>query len=415
MGEEALLGALAEPTAEFARLVRDALVHLYSPAHLLRHPLQACLDLPGAGDPAQDLRNLLIDAIEGMEPPGKRSTGEKESRPYLILVQRYVAGSSDEAIAARLHISPRQVRRELQIGLQALTAYLWARSRRQAPEARTAPRATNLQSELETLGLRLEPVPLAELVASLRSAAESLAHEYSAALSIGATGSTTPLCDRTFAKQAVLSCLSALLEQRPRYLEIADSSAAGAAGLRLTVTPPLSEAQAEDLALTLAPARSLMSAQGGRVSLLCDEGGQCAGLDLTMRVGRQAHVLVVDDNQNMLQLYRRYLAAGRYRVSTATSAHEAEAALAKAVPDAIVVDVMMRDVDGWDLLQGLRARPGLHDVPIVVCSVLDEPKMAQSLGAQAYLKKPVSSRDLLATLQQLLEVSSRAARRPASL
>jgi CheY-like chemotaxis protein len=124
-------------------------------------------------------------------------------------------------------------------------------------------------------------------------------------------------------------------------------------------------------------------------------------------------VLVVDDNEEILDLYRRYLAAGKYAVSAAASAAEAEAVVECSTPDAIVLDVMMREVDGWELLQRLRARPGLRYVPVVVCSILNEPELAYALGAQAYLKKPIISDDLLATLDRVLEGSSREEQPPA--
>jgi CheY-like chemotaxis protein len=70
-------------------------------------------------------------------------------------------------------------------------------------------------------------------------------------------------------------------------------------------------------------------------------------------------------------------------------------------------------VDGWQLLQQLRADPDLQGVPIVVCSVLNEPEMAQALGAHYYLKKPASQQQLLATLRLALAGNSPAQRRRA--
>ena len=88
--------------------------------------------------------------------------------------------------------------------------------------------------------------------------------------------------------------------------------------------------------------------------------------------------------------------------------------LAASVPDAIVLDVMMRDVDGWELLQTLRSRPELAQVPIIVCSVLNEPTLALALGATAYLRKPIAADVLLAALGRALAQSSPAAPRPAT-
>ena len=120
------------------------------------------------------------------------------------------------------------------------------------------------------------------------------------------------------------------------------------------------------------------------------------------RAESRARVLLVDDNEKLLQLYTRYLRLGSYEAKTATSAAEAEAWLAQEDVDAIILDVMMRGEDGWELLERLRARPERARVPVIVCSVLDEPKLASLLGAQAYLKKPVVADDLLAALASVL-------------
>ena len=62
----------------------------------------------------------------------------------------------------------------------------------------------------------------------------------------------------------------------------------------------------------------------------------------------------------------------------------------------------------------LHCRPDLRQVPIVVCSVLNEPQLARFLGAGAYLRKPVLREDLLGTLEWLLGASSPAEQRRAT-
>jgi len=70
-------------------------------------------------------------------------------------------------------------------------------------------------------------------------------------------------------------------------------------------------------------------------------------------------------------------------------------------------------VDGWELLQRLHSRPELEEVPIIVCSVLNEPTLAVALGANAYIRKPVAADTLLATLRRVLDESSRVEPHPA--
>ena len=406
-----------QPAREFVRLVRDALIHLYDPAHLLRHPLHSFVApaLPAFGDAAQNLRNLLIDAIESLAPPDRRNPAEKEHRPYLTLVQRYVGGFPPEQIAKNLHIGPRQFSRELKKGVIALSAYLWDRTHdSQGPSPRNADASgADLHGEIEVLGVQLEPFTLAELVASIRPAAEALAKDYGAGFAAQERHDIHCLGDRTLARQALLSCLSALFSRSPRFVEVAPLRAQGLPGLQVTVAPTTALDDLQGIDLELATSRSLMAEQGGSVRVLRDESGGCRGLRLFFQPTEGAHVLVVDDNARMLHLYGRYLASGRYRVTAAASAAEAQALLAKSAPDAIVVDVMMREVDGWQLLQWVRSQPRLRTVPVLVCSVLDEPKLAFSLGAQAYLKKPVAAGDLLQALARLLDERSQVEPSPA--
>ena len=58
-------------------------------------------------------------------------------------------------------------------------------------------------------------------------------------------------------------------------------------------------------------------------------------------------------------------------------------------PDAILLDVMLPDQDGWEVLQTLKADPLTCEIPVIVCSVFDDPRLAESLGATGFIHKPV--------------------------
>ena len=76
--------------------------------------------------------------------------------------------------------------------------------------------------------------------------------------------------------------------------------------------------------------------------------------------------------------------------------------LAKASPDVILLDVLMPQLDGWDILQQLKTRPETQHVPVVICSVLSQPRLAVALGAADVLRKPISAEALLTTIRRLL-------------
>ncbi|MHB0875631.1 MAG: response regulator [Anaerolineae bacterium] len=414
---------------DFVRMVRDALAHLYDPVHLLRHPLAERLAplLPGTGNTAQSLRSYLLDAIECLAPPGRSGNGpsEKDQRPYTVLVQRYVGGLSMEDCAAALHVGSRQVRREHEEGVAALATHLWRLCREAQPagepggsmprqDGSTADAADGggLAAELAALGVELASQSLEELVTSLRSAARALAAEYGAVLNLVTTASASAredggrcLCDRTLARQAILATIGALACGRPGYITLATAPAQGEArprpGLHIEAMPPVRVQADERGRLELERARSFMAAQGGSLQLSEAEEGVCRGVSLLFRSEGRGRVLLVDDNEKLLQLYARYLSLGPYEAATATSAAEAEAWLEREHADAVVLDVMMRGEDGWELLERLRARPETARLPVIVCSVLDEPRLALLLGAQASLKKPIVADDLLEVVRRV--------------
>jgi len=411
---------------EFVRSVRDLLAHLYDPAHLLRQPLAKRLVplLPERGDVAQRVRDFILDALESLEPPERVGrASEREQRPYLVLFHRYADGFSTEETIEALHISPRQFQREHQKGLHALSMYIWGFCRERGSTPRfgvggapassgvsmPAPGASppSLRAAVDTFGVKLEAAPLGELLTSASVPILALTRRYGVAYEVMPAGDEVRcLYDRVLAKQALLSCLSSLCAKRPERLLLAMAAHQRHGSVDITIRPALCGQEVEDLDAALGTAMTLLASQGAALQVLRDSAGCAGGLRLAFRSEASGHVLVVDDNEEMLDLYRRYLAAGKYAVSAAASATEAEAMAASSLPAAIVLDVMMREVDGWELLQRLRAKPQLWNVPIVVCSILNEPELAYALGAQAYLKKPFLSDELLATLDRVLAASS---------
>jgi CheY-like chemotaxis protein len=151
----------------------------------------------------------------------------------------------------------------------------------------------------------------------------------------------------------------------------------------------------------------LLEHQGGRLSAQTSSERQSV---IEARLPRAAapRLLVVDDNQAIHQLIERYLAAHTYEVLHAYSGAAAQQQAEQEQPDLILLDVMMPQVDGWQVLRTLKAEPATAAIPVIVCSVLKEPELALSLGAHAYLKKPVERLELLAALAGLRRWADRA-------
>ena len=68
------------------------------------------------------------------------------------------------------------------------------------------------------------------------------------------------------------------------------------------------------------------------------------------------------------------------------------------MPDIILLDVLLQNIDGWELLGRFRAHPHLGERPVIVCTILPQRDLALILGAAGFLSKPFSQRQLLAAL-----------------
>ena len=125
-------------------------------------------------------------------------------------------------------------------------------------------------------------------------------------------------------------------------------------------------------------------------------------------------MLVVDDNVDLVHVYRRYAVGTRYRIIHAPQGQRVFETIDASAPDIIVLDIMLPDVDGWELLANLHEHPATRSIPIVVCSVVREQELALALGATLYLPKPVERQQFLRALDQALRQASRAASRVAA-
>jgi CheY-like chemotaxis protein len=106
-------------------------------------------------------------------------------------------------------------------------------------------------------------------------------------------------------------------------------------------------------------------------------------------------VLVVDDDRATHDLLDRGLGALGYRIVHAFGGPEGLRLAREERPDAITLDLIMPQQDGWAVLRELKADPDLRDIPVVLVTVLGDREMGYALGAADYLTKPVDP-DVLA-------------------
>jgi CheY-like chemotaxis protein len=402
--------SLPSTTAAPTRELRDALTHLYDHAYLERHPLAAALAKGIAGGTrtrAQETRRVLLNAIELLNPGDNVGLRTPERRAYAVLFGLYVEGQDVPTVAQVLGISGRQLRRDRAAALEALAAIL--EDRYLAPvgvaEGHAAPVVDPLHQESLRLAEQQESVDLGDLAASLLPILDSLAHTQGVNLQIMLPSPAPSVrANPTLLRQILLSLAShAISHAMPRTLTLVaeaegriPDAASWRAGWRLHGGLHLDRLlPATDTLATLA------AALGGQVQIEPGAVGEIV-LWLALPQAIQRRVLVIDDNQDLLELFRRYLAGHPYQVQSASSVDEGLVQVRRAAPDAVVLDLMMPGRDGWELLAALRQDPALRGVPVIVCSVLHEPELAHALGAQRVLKKPVGATELLAALEAVL-------------
>jgi excisionase family DNA binding protein len=118
-------------------------------------------------------------------------------------------------------------------------------------------------------------------------------------------------------------------------------------------------------------------------------------------------VLVVDDDPGVRQVVRANLESEGYAVREAGSAAEGLAALEEEAPDLLLLDVMMPEVDGWEMLRQMQERFGVGAIPVLVFSGKVEERSvsdAAARGARGFLGKPFDLQQLIDQAKQIAPV-----------
>lgn len=272
-----------------------------------------------------------------------------------------------------------------------------------------------------------------DVIQSALGTIEPLAHDHAQSIAADVPDGLPSLsAERTVIRQAILSLLSLAieyceggaesgpLELRARAMPTGDCVEIVLSVHLSTTTsrhwPPVSvESGSTTIALATAErlvqetrwrvATRLLETQGAKLRVGEDRPG-IVDILIHLPATLPVTVLVVEDNPDTVSLFRRYLSGTPYRVVATSDGGEAIRLAIEERPAAITLDVMMPSRDGWEVLQALKSRPDTRQIPVVVCSVLEEHDLARLLGAATLLPKPVSRDRLLATLATVLGQSS---------
>jgi len=116
-------------------------------------------------------------------------------------------------------------------------------------------------------------------------------------------------------------------------------------------------------------------------------------------------ILVVEDQRDSRQIVRDLLTANHYEMTEAENGEEALAAVAKARPDLILMDIQLPNMDGYEATRRIKADPSLNSIPIIAVTsyaLTEDEEKARAAGCNDFVPKPFSPRQLLAKIRQYL-------------
>jgi CheY-like chemotaxis protein len=385
--------------------IADACEHLYDIAALRTHPLLH-LTPPGPDLKARawQLHRLLLKTIDDIAPGRDAPPSSREWRRHRLLQMRYVDVQSVQATAADLAVSRRQFYRIHDDAIAAVAALLFPDGLPPLPAPPDVihdARSVLLRTEAARVPNRTYTVPV-EVARKAAELLDPVCAERRVDIRIEDLDSMPTLAvDSALFRQLFLGIVDYLLERSShtsiRIASQIDASSLPANHVRLSVL--LSDAHA--------------SFDPERISALHEIAHACSvhlhvndAPELGMRgffidapvCDSCRTVLAVDDNEDMLQIYERYLTPHGFRVHTAHNAASALAALRHIRPEAVFLDVMLPGQDGWEVLQLMTHHPDAPPTKVFICSVLSQRELALALGADGYLRKPFTAADLLAAL-----------------
>jgi len=386
--------------------VRSALSHLDDPARLENHPLAKRLPYVAAApdlSKGQLLRRTLRLAIEALDPKDGMSVSSTRPNAYQVLYRYAIAKQSMATIARDLAISERQAYRELQRGTEALVQILLEEPQHPDRETYTgeASKSTSVRQAVERLSdVDSQEIDLIHLLDAAINSARHLARDEGIQLAL--TADSAPLhvtAPRVMLRQAFLNLLSHIVRCQDSGQVVVRVLVTSAEAVVEIVCGAECVASAPSSASPYAIAAELLHSMGMRWTR--ELKGDHACVRVYIPKARLYDVLIVDDHEGTINLLRRYLRHRPYRVHAARNAQEAMIEFERTRPQAVILDVMMPDRDGWELLEILGRRAGPKP-GVVVCSIINDPELALSLGADYFCHKPVSRASLLHALNEIL-------------
>lgn len=394
----------------FYRALRETLTHLYDPTSAIPRVVSDAL-VSGAAATSDDVRTALIRAIQSMRPDPGVPEESRAWRLYRILSLRYVQHRTQAECAERLGLTIRHLAREQNDAIELLAESLLAESE-EREQGTAAPDGSSQstdasEDEQSQLGVELESLAMhapgavtdvrAEVIAImplLRQIAAS--HGVALRLSLPETHVLAAL-HRSVFRQVLIGAFYHLVKQMATGELALSLSEPGRERIAITLTAePI---HAIPPAADWIPGELVLSHRGDWAWRCPDRS---AAIEFVLPSRAKHTVLVVDDNEDLQHYYRRCLRSSAFDLVAVSEGAQVFEAVRSVSPSVIMLDIMLPDVDGWELLRELTSRSETREIPIIICSVIREADLGHVLGAGMYLTKPILCKTLLDALHASL-------------
>lgn len=400
---------------EFVSYLRSALHKLYDPTYLRRSPLAKLLGFPAEFDTASNLQQLLTEAILALKPPDDEPAQSMAWRIYDTLSLQYLRQYPKNMVATQLGISERQLRREQRLALETLAQYIRKHhkilSHLDLSELREK-RFNRLEHSVpETLDTELswlkksmyeQRSSLADILHTVDELARPLAQQAQVTLELNIEPAVADVSvDQLVIRNILLTILSVAIPRSSPGPVIVRAAMQGKSPKILVVVDHLrnpSEPFSSKENASLVTAHQLAIYYDAQLEVA--QPGEELTVTLSLPALEQIPVLVIDDNADWLDLLKRYAVGSNYEVVGVRDPETALSLTAKLQPAVIFLDVMMPNVDGWQIISELRHEQSTSHIPIVICTILPLEELVLSLGVDAFMQKPITQRQFITMLDQ---------------
>jgi CheY-like chemotaxis protein len=398
---------------QFTNELRIALNHLYDHDRLKKSALIPFMGIADRFDAPSALQHILIEAIQAFRPGTSEPVSSIKRRIFQVLTLRYEQQFHQQEIANQIGLSLRQYRRLQEAAIEELASKLvvqFGLSKKFEQNGIVSQGVydlskTELSEEIAWINNLPSNLPsrLQDLLPGILNLAKPLANRQQKELIINVSDGLPEITMHPqVLRQVILNLINAMVllnsgggvnfsAQRHRWdVEICASA-------HYTGREPVPEAAFPSLDIT----QAMTAYYGGKLDFSSNQ--QVFLARVILPAIDQIPVLMIDDNADALNLFQHYTYGTRYRMITSRDPSQAIELAETYMPQVVMIDIMMPNTDGWEVLMRLKNHPAVGRIPVIVCTVLDQTELALSLGATGFLRKPVTRQVFLKELDHQIE------------